>query len=330
MEGFILHGRGKNSQYRPVFGGGLERCRREVWREFYRFFGNYYDLFCEFAETETDILSGDFWRDLRVWQFTLQRATNWRLNGSMNISSRPTRSKIARTLAMSLAQEQGEELELRRALRLIKKYEEAINAPPTARSRGASTKRVLEYKASEHEPSPRNETSILSKRLLAKLQNSLKRYKLMKRVRSRFSLDCEEDEFLSLFKGHVDIYKCTKTGYYYCKVEGSNSAEVSQKLGEIMGMPNSDTKAGRWFTKRYYGEDLTIARDCGYLKIDPNHAQRQSVNFSWKGNWIKQIDYRGEFHGVASVKMQVSLPRHVKSVKPKGHVKGIKKKKIVA
>ena len=233
----------------------------------------------------------------------------------MDASSRAVRQRGLK-LALSLAEEQGQEHYLRQCLAFVKKYEKKINRvidKSGKRKRRESVKMKVIRDAKQCDETPRRSIKTLRSDLVFKIQNALKRHLLLKRARASFSIRATKAEYLALFSGYEDIH-----GFDHRKdimdayVHGESTARVVAKIGKVLGLK------GDWWSRRCYGEDSTRTRDCAYIKIIKENKQRCNVRFRWQKKTISQVDAKGETHEVTFSQMRCySFPRDCVAVRGK-------------
>jgi hypothetical protein len=227
----------------------------------------------------------------------------------------PSVSRRAKQGALRLADEQAEQQELADALRLVKRYEAKLQRAEESKEKagavGAARKRRSElvFPVASTRKVARRKLKPLLKNLLYHFQCVLKRYLLMKRSRSQFSLICTEANFLALVGGYADVHRYSN-GDLFANLSGRHTADVVATLGRILGQRNE------WWSVRYYGRKAHRTRDVASIKIIPGHLQRGAIQFSWRTKKIYQVDRNGEQRSVSIQKMIVRIPRSCEPVKP--------------
>lgn len=250
-------------------------------------------------------------------------------------SSLPIRARGVRK-AMTLAQEQGEQEDLCRALRLVAKYEKKIqqglNESEVAAAMGKEKKnnprksRLPEehqthcLKEVTAEKKPRSDVRDIQAAVVHKIQKSLKLYHLRKRARAVWYMRASEDEFLSLFGGYAKIYR-HDNGRMFVRISGEDTAAVNALLGPILSI---DKEQRHWYCRRFYGQKHKKERDCSYVCIDRNHEKKKEITFGFKMEHTAQRDRSGKQHTTSMGIMFCKFPRAVATVKP---LKKYRKKK---
>lgn len=216
--------------------------------------------------------------------------------------------------ALKLAEMQGEAASLRASLALVKQYESKLaNASVHTAKAIPVTERDVVFKATSYKPFSRTKLAVLIGQLVFKIQACLKRYVLMKRARACFSLPCSKEDFIRLFRGHVDITGSGKSQRLYVSMTGASTQAVTKKLSIVLDV---DCEKSPWFVRRYYGRHVGRTRDCAFVKIDQNHNQRKEILFFHSRKTIYQLDRLGVARESSMEYLCVRIPRHCVPVKP--------------
>lgn len=232
----------------------------------------------------------------------------------------------AMSRALTLAEEQGEAEYFRQALAYIKRMERKINHPDvpvmlrgrlgivSSRIRGKRAYTIVKEQGDA--PDNRDGTAELQRQILGLLQNSLKRFLLLKSCRAGFSVFCTREQFFKLTQGHVAIEEHATSGYLRAIIEEKSTKEAVKQLGLILGI-EAETTEQRWFGRRYYGDDANKTRDCAYVHVDQTVKKKQKIVLAWRIRKIVQFDRDGVKRESSFEKLFIRFPRNCKSVKPK-------------
>lgn len=219
--------------------------------------------------------------------------------------------------ALSLAEMQGEEAALKRALRLVRAYERGINKKERSQrsrrfndGRGSEPYMVVEAKTATI--TERKELGDVLAVIKYKFQAALRRYLLLKNACARFSLPCTRDAFIKIFSGHANIQgRRVATGEeLIVSLENMSQTDVMNKITNILG-----EKDDRW-CRRYYGRTLFKRREVAYVDYKKDVLQRSKIRFRLCTREIKQLDHEGQEIITSCSFLQGTFPRNTTTVRP--------------
>ena len=229
--------------------------------------------------------------------------------------------------AARIAFQQQEERDLAYALLLVRRYEKKLQRKEERKSRKrVSRKRfpTLLHKATESTKDDRNDISNFIEDIKYRLQASLTRYLLKKESLASFRLRTARDEFISLFKGFVDIRASSDGETLQAIINGDSTQNVTDKWGKMLGVGGG---LSNWVIRRLYGNDTNKKRDCSYLSIDLSLNHKKQIVCTLKTLRKKQIDITGVEREVTTQMMVVRFPRNCVNVRTQSNGKRLMKAK---
>lgn len=218
----------------------------------------------------------------------------------------------SRAAAFALANSQQEELEIKRAIRLVRNLEKKLASNETIKMKPRGRPRIppkLIMKKGSGKKKKRTKLGPLIKNIKFMFCNALRRYLLLKRARAQFSLPAKRSEYIALLGGYEDIYE-SSNGNLKASFGGAHTEDVLTQISQMIG-ENSESWARRWFGKKHYR-----TRDCAYIHIVPDHLARCNVTFKWVQKKIYQVMPDGTKTCTSIGKICVTFPRDCLPVKP--------------
>mmetsp|Transcript_18101 Transcript_18101/g.27150 ORF Transcript_18101/g.27150 Transcript_18101/m.27150 type:complete len:256 (+) Transcript_18101:3-770(+) len=241
---------------------------------------------------------------------------------------RPRRVYAGVRKALSLAAEQFEENELKKAIMLCEKYERKLailenrkqvqKLLPAKRGRASKSRnrrpqhlQTQKLKTIERKKKPREKVKHLTADLVHLIQRSLRRCHLRKGAKATFSARMTRSDFLRLFGGHVEI-KEHENGKLFALFHAVDTPSLNAQLRPMLGISEQDND---WFCRRYCGEEVSETRDCSYIKCS-EHESRNEMLFIWSQEKTAHLDGQGRLRSTSMGKLRCRFPRGVTTVRP--------------